>query len=51
VQDRVGRKVDVIAAGNDTAVLAAKSATSSIPIVFFSGSDPADRGQPCPAGR
>jgi putative tryptophan/tyrosine transport system substrate-binding protein len=42
--DLVGRKVDVIAAGGDTAVLAAKSATSTIPIVFFSGSDPADRG-------
>jgi putative ABC transport system substrate-binding protein len=42
--DLVGRKVDVIAAGGDTAVLAAKSATSTIPIVFFSGSDPAERG-------
>jgi putative ABC transport system substrate-binding protein len=42
--DLVGRTVDVIAAGGDTAVLAAKSATSTIPIVFFSGSDPADRG-------
>jgi putative ABC transport system substrate-binding protein len=42
--DLVGRAVDVIAAGGDTAVLAAKSATSTIPIVFFSGSDPADRG-------
>jgi putative ABC transport system substrate-binding protein len=41
--DLVGRQVDVIAAGGDTGVLAAKSATSMIPIVFFSGEDPAER--------
>jgi putative ABC transport system substrate-binding protein len=33
--DLVGRKVDAIAAGGDTPVRAAKSATSTIPIVFF----------------
>jgi putative tryptophan/tyrosine transport system substrate-binding protein len=34
--DLVGRKVDVIV-GNTPAALAARSATSTIPIVFFSG--------------
>lgn len=38
--DLVGRKVDVITASSDAAVLAAKSATSTIPIVFFSGGNP-----------
>src|SRR5882724_5477708 len=36
----VGRKVDVIAAGNTPTALAAKSATSTIPIVFAFVSDP-----------
>jgi putative tryptophan/tyrosine transport system substrate-binding protein len=42
--DLVGRRVDVIAAGGDTAVLAATGATSTIPIVFFSGADPVATG-------
>jgi putative ABC transport system substrate-binding protein len=42
--DLVGRKVDVIAAGGDTVVRAAKNATSTIPIVFFTGADPAELG-------
>ena len=37
--DLVGRKVDVIVTGNLTSALAAKSATSTIPIVFVSEGD------------
>src|SRR5215472_7295911 len=40
----VGRKVDVIAAGSLTAIRAAKSATSTTPIVFFGGDDPVKQG-------
>jgi len=43
--DLVGRKVDVImSTGGITGALAAKEATSVIPIVFFSGEDPVKRG-------
>jgi putative ABC transport system substrate-binding protein len=41
--DLVGGKVDVIATGGTPSVLAAKSATSTIPIVFSSG-DPVEGG-------
>jgi putative tryptophan/tyrosine transport system substrate-binding protein len=41
--DLVGAKVDVIATGGTPSVLAAKSATSTIPIVFGSG-DPVEGG-------
>ena len=44
VADLVGRKVDVIVAGNLSAALAAKSATSTIPIIFAVGVDPVERG-------
>ena len=42
--DLVGRKVDVIAVGAISSALAAKSATSTIPIVFLSSSDPVELG-------
>jgi putative ABC transport system substrate-binding protein len=43
--DLVGRKVDVIlTGGGPTGALAAKNATSTIPIVFFSGDDPVAAG-------
>jgi len=41
--DLVGRNVDVIVAGGTTAVLAAKNATSTIPIVF-NAADPVEFG-------
>src|ERR1700726_3581749 len=42
--DLVGHKVDVIATTGGPSVLAAKSATSTIPIVFSSGADPVKLG-------
>jgi putative ABC transport system substrate-binding protein len=42
--DLVGRKVDIIVTGGGQAALAAKSATSTIPIVFLSGDDPVENG-------
>jgi putative ABC transport system substrate-binding protein len=42
--DLVGRKVDLIMASNPPSALAAKSATSTIPIVFRSGADPVADG-------
>jgi putative ABC transport system substrate-binding protein len=40
--DLVGHKVDVIATGGMPSALAAKSATSTIPIVFLIGTDPVE---------
>jgi len=42
--DLVGRKVDLIMAGSPPSARAAKSATSTIPIVFRSGADPVADG-------
>ena len=42
--DLVGRKVDLIVAVSATSALPAKSATSTIPIVFISGADPVAEG-------
>src|SRR5947207_4682515 len=42
--DLVGRKVDLIVAGSPPSALAAKSATSTIPIVFRHGGDPVGDG-------
>ena len=42
--DLVGRKVDLIMAGSPPSALAAKSATSTIPIVFRGGADPVADG-------
>jgi putative tryptophan/tyrosine transport system substrate-binding protein len=43
--DLVGRKVDLIAAsGGNVSALAAKNATSTLPIVFASGGDPVGEG-------
>jgi len=40
----VGRKVDVIVTGSLPAALAAKNATSLIPVVFLTGGDPVEDG-------
>jgi putative ABC transport system substrate-binding protein len=42
--DLVSRKVDLIMAGTPPSALAAKSATSTIPIVFIFGADPVGAG-------
>jgi putative tryptophan/tyrosine transport system substrate-binding protein len=44
VADLVGRNVDLIVAGGGPSALAAKSATSTIPIVFLIGIDPVATG-------
>ena len=47
--DLVGRKVDLIMASSPPSALAAKSATSTIPIVFRGGPDPVGGGLWSPA--
>jgi putative ABC transport system substrate-binding protein len=42
--DLLGRKIDLIAASSIPSALAAKEATSSVPIVFVSGGDPVELG-------
>jgi ABC-type uncharacterized transport system substrate-binding protein len=42
--DLVSRKVDVIVANSNQSALAAKSASSTIPIVFMTGIDPVEEG-------
>jgi putative tryptophan/tyrosine transport system substrate-binding protein len=49
--DLVGRKVDLIMAGSPPSALAAKSATSTIPIVFRGGADPVGDGLVASLGR
>ena len=44
VADLVGRKVDVIVTQGSVAAVAAKNATSTIPIVFLSAGDPVEQG-------
>jgi putative ABC transport system substrate-binding protein len=47
----VGRKVDVIATGGNPPTLAAKGATSTIPIFFLTGADPVATGLIASLGR
>jgi putative ABC transport system substrate-binding protein len=42
--DLLGRKIDLIAVSSIPSALAAKEATSSVPIVFVSGGDPVELG-------